>query len=279
MTTHSADQVPEHLRNAGFVLYPTLAPAKRTKNNRAWTDTPPMVVGTIPNLPAFSQGDDVRSNGFLIKDETRDTCILPAKLGNVRLDALLPTIQGMVDRLYATRDFEKECLLLRVSRHTAQTGEAHQSHIPHWHDHRAFGDSAYLLASDTLGTRFRRAGREATAPNGAVVEFNQNEEHATPIAPEKTRRTLIVMVAMGARAAHQMTRRNGQVNANPAESLLARQPYQSFDQDAIYRAWHAAAQVHLAHNTAAPFSDPQPIFAPVSRQTQTRFDYSGQKTL
>jgi hypothetical protein len=195
------------------------------------------------------------------------------------LDALLPTIQGMVDRLYATRDVANECFMLRVSRHTAQAGVAHQSHIPHWHDHRAFGDSAYLLASDTLGTRFRRAGRETTAPNGVVVEFNQNEEHATPIAPEITRRTLVVMVAMGKRAAYQMTRRNSNENVNPAESLLARQPYKSFDQDAVYQAWHAAAQVHLAHSGAAQLTNPRPIFEPAPSQPQTRFDYAGRNTL
>jgi hypothetical protein len=67
MTTSTSAQVPEHLRNAGFVLYPSLSPAKRIQKSSAWADTPPVVIGAIPNLSAFSQGDDVKSNGFFIK--------------------------------------------------------------------------------------------------------------------------------------------------------------------------------------------------------------------
>ena len=242
----SAPTINPEILSRGYILEP-----KTTRHESQTSTTPgvspvPQIVGTIPNGAAFSAGPDVKRNGFFIKDYGRDSCVLPTHIGTAAVGPLLPTIQGMVDRFYTTRDAHRESFLLRISRHTAQAGEAHQSHIPNWHTHSQWGDSAYLLAADVLGTRFRSAGRETTAPDRSIVEFHQNDLHATPIADQETRRTLIILVSMGRDAHLKMTRRNSQDYMNSADLILGRLPTHGEETLAIKNAWRTAAITQLA---------------------------------
>lgn len=245
------DDVPPHLAQAGFVLTPDhQAVAAIKAAGLQLTRGVPALVDRIPNPRDFGAGADIGGGMYIVKPEGSDTCIFPQ-----RDKPFLATLQGMIDREYARGDARKLVFAVRVSRHTAAAGEAHQRHIPNWHDHSDWGDNRIQSAADKLGTEFRLAGKEVAAPNGSVVQFDGPTLHKTPTARKPTRRTFLAFMALEPYKANLKLR--GADYVNPADRLLMQQPYRSYDHDTLLQHWAArgtaVVTAQRAHaKTAAP---------------------------
>ena len=236
--------VPQHLAEAGFVLTPNRENIATIKAaGQQLTSGVPALVDRIPNLREFGTGPDIYGGMYIVKSEGSDACIFPQ-----RDKPFLATLQGMIDREYARGDARRLVFALRVSRHTADAGEAHQSHIPDWHDHRSWGDNRIQSAADRLGTIFRLAGKEVAAPNGSVAQFDGPTEHKTPTTKKRTRRTFLAFMALESNKASRLLQ--GWEHQNPADRLLGQQPYRSYDHDRLIEHWKERGAVTVAAQRA-----------------------------
>lgn len=225
------DTVPPHLAKAGFVLAPDRQAVAAIKAaGQQLTSGVPVLVDRIPNLREFGAGPDIGGGMYIVKSEGSDTCVFPQ-----RDKPFLATLQGMIDREYARGDARNLVFALRVSRHTAEAGEAHQRHIPGWHDHASWGENRIQSAADRLGTEFKLAGKEVAAPNGSVVQFDGPTRHKTPTVRRRTRRTFLAFMALESHKANRHLQ--GWEHVNPAERLLGQQPHRSYDHGALMAHW------------------------------------------
>lgn len=239
------DQVPPHLAEAGFVLKPNLKTVAAIKTaGQQLTSGVPAIVDRIPNLREFGTGPDIYGGMYVIKSEGSDSCIFPQ-----RDKPFLATLQGMIDREYARGDARKLVFALRVSRHTADAGEAHQRHIPNWHTHSDWGDNRIQSAADKLGTEFKLAGKEVAAPNGSVVQFDGPTLHKTPKAKKRIRRTFLAFMALEPYKANRHLQ--GWDHMNPADRLLGQQPYRSYDHDRLMAHWAERGAATVAAQRAS----------------------------
>lgn len=246
------DGVPPHLAKAGFVLTPNLQAIAAIKAaGQQLTSGVPALVDRIPNLREFGAGADIGGGMYIVKPEGSDNCVFPQ-----RDKPFLATLQGMIDREYARGDARQLVFAVRVSRHTAEAGEAHQRHIPNWHDHSDWGDNRIQSAADKLGTIFRLAGKEVAAPNGSVAQFDGPTQHKTPTVKKRTRRTFLAFMALEPYKANLKLR--GAEHLSPADRLLMQQPYRSYDHDTLLQHWAVrgteivAAQRAQARKAAPP---------------------------
>ncbi len=223
--------VPPHLANAGFVLVPNTDRIRDFKAaGTALVRGEPKLVGRIPNLKEFGAGDDIYGGMYIIKSAKSDQCILPQ-----RDKPFLATLQDMIDREYARGGAHDLVFAIRPSRHTAAAGEAHQRHIPGWHNHHSWGDHRIQSAADRMGTQFKLAGHEVAAPNGSVAEFDGSTMHRTPRAEVATRRTFLAFMALEPQKAYRNLQ--GGEFQNPADKLLGQQPYRSYDHEQLMERW------------------------------------------
>ncbi len=241
------DLVPPHLAGAGFVLQPnpdSVAALKAAGQRLASGE--PLLVDRIPNLREFGTGLDIGGGMYIVKSEGSDTCLFPQ-----RDKPFLATLQGMIDREYARGDAHNLVFALRISRHTAEAGEAHQRHIPGWHDHRSWGENRIQSAADRLGTEFKLASKEVASPNGSVAQFDGPTLHKTPIAKKRTRRTFLAFMALESNKANRHLQ--GWEHMNPVDRLLGQQPYRSYDHEALVEHWAAQAKgIVVAQRAKAP---------------------------
>lgn len=236
---HHAPSIPHHLAEAGYILKPNHDRVAAFKiAGLHLTRGSPTLVGRIPNPQEFSTGSDISGSMYIVKPEGSDNCLFPA-----RDRPFLATLQEMIDREYALSNARQLVFAIRPSRHTAAAGQPHQRHIPHWHDHQSFGQHRIQIASDVLGTQFKNAGQETTAPNGSVMLFDESTLHRTPIAITETRRTFLAFMALEPRIAYRLLR--DQANINPAEHLLNQQPYKSYDDPALRQHWRQRGKIAL----------------------------------
>lgn len=242
--TPSAASLPVHLAEAGFILTPDknhIAAIKAA--GLQLTSQEPLVVSAIPNRKEFGTGADIGGAMYIIKTENSDQCTFPA-----RDKPFLATLQDMIDHEYALGDAHKLVFAIRPSRHTAAAGEAHQSHITGWHTHTSYGQHRIQTAADQLSTKFQRAGKEISAPNGSVIMFDEQTLHCTPTAKKATRRTFLAFMALTPHIAYRALRH--QEHVNPAERLLCQQPYRSYNENLLNQHWTQRGTTEVARQRA-----------------------------
>ncbi len=257
---HNSPALAPELAEGGYLLTPNTSRIQQFKQaGTALTRNAPQLVGRIPNAKEFGEGDDIYGSMYVIKYAGSDKVMLPA-----RDKPFLATVQDMIDREYALGKAHDLVFALRPSRHTAEAGEAHQRHIPGWHRHPDWGKHRVQTAANRLATQFVRDGKVIAGTNNSVVMFDQDTEHRTPTATVATRRTFLAFMALDDDVATRKFR--GGEYVNPAERLLMRQPYQSYDQKVLEQHWlERGAQIVAQQQAKRPTRHVPPHFIPVAQ--------------
>ncbi len=257
---HNSPALAPELAGGGYLLTPNTSRIQEFKQaGAALTRNAPQLVGRIPNAKEFGEGDDIYGSMYVIKYAGSDKVMLPA-----RDKPFLATVQDMIDREYALGKAHDLVFALRPSRHTAAAGEAHQRHIPGWHRHPDWGKHRVQTAANRMATQFVRDGKVIAGTNNSVVMFDQDTEHRTPTAAVATRRTFLAFMALEDDVATRKFR--GGEYVNPAERLLMRQPYQSYDQNVLEQHWlERGAQIVAQQQAKRPIRHVPPHFIPVAQ--------------
>jgi hypothetical protein len=234
------------LLNAGFIIRPEPeAVAALKADGLALPPQTPVLSGSIPNLAEFAIGPDIGSGGVKIKSANSDICYVPASHAPA-----LATIQAMVNNAYAT-GHGGDNLVVRYSRRTTPAKEAFQNEFEGWHTHPELAlDACVQLAASALGTEFKQAGEQIiAAPDAAIVMFDGNTIHRSPISAIPQRRTLLSCAAVGTsdKIEKQL---NGARYQSPLQALLLQERLQSYPDQDLATHWQRSADAVISAQRA-----------------------------
>ncbi len=152
----------------------------------------PRVVGYLEGLP--DDGCDIVCDGIVVKNQSSLTIGLPSCF-----DFALPLAQFAAHDLladYGREKFFRSELRLVAQRTTIPQGEAGRAHFSHWHNHVDHKLDAVYSWSDRLSTVFRNGEKISEGPDGSVVRFGGEIDHASKKNSEGLmRRTWLAVTA------------------------------------------------------------------------------------